>query len=114
MIPSDTGHLFDPITRVARSDAAGARRKVAELEGEVERLLMITESLWQIVKERHSLDDQELVRRMVMIDMRDGKLDGKVATSPPRKCPQCARTLFKNRPRCPYCGEPIAGDPFER
>lgn len=109
--PPDPGSPFS----VARSsETASARRKIDELESQVERLLMITESLWQIVRERENLDDQELIRRMVMIDMRDGKLDGRVAATPPRKCPSCERTLFKNRPRCPYCGEPVAADPFER
>lgn len=112
MLPNDSSApFFHP---AARSDASITLRKTTELEGEIERLLLITESLWEIVKERHGLEDQEIVRRMVMIDMRDGKLDGKVAAKPPGKCPKCARTLFKSRPRCPYCGEPVAGNPFER
>jgi hypothetical protein len=49
-----------------------------------------------------------------VIDMEDGRLDGRVAATPPVPCPKCQRTLAKNRPRCLFCGEPIAADPFQR
>ena len=98
----------------ARSDAATARMDVEMLRSDVERLLMISEALWLILKEQHGFDDNELVKRIVEIDMRDGKLDGRVAATPPRQCPKCNRTLFKNRSRCIYCGEYVVMNPFER
>lgn len=101
-------------SRNTRPSSNDTRTEVNLLESEVERLLMITEALWSILQEKFGYEDQELIKRMVMIDMRDGKLDGKVASSAPGKCPKCDRTLFKKRPRCLYCGEPIAADPFER
>lgn len=109
---------YDSLSNVtasaARSEAASARSDVDLLKADVERLLMITEALWTILKEKHGYEDNELIKRIVTIDMRDGKLDGKVAVSPPQKCPKCDRTLFKNRPRCLYCGEPVIADPFQR
>ena len=48
------------------------------------------------------------------IDLKDGKLDGRVAPTPPVPCPKCQRVLAKNRARCLFCGEPIAADPFQR
>lgn len=111
---ADFQRNLDTGASTARSEAASARSEVAALSLEVERLLMITEALWTILQEKHGFDDDELVRRIVMIDMRDGKLDGKVAPTAPSKCPKCERTLFKHRPRCLYCGEPIALDPFAR
>jgi len=106
--------LSNAATSGARADAAAARSEVDSLKVDVERLLMITEALWMILKEQHGYDDKELIKRIVTIDMRDGKLDGKVAAEPPHKCPKCDRTLFKNRPRCLYCGEPVMPDPFQR
>ena len=88
--------------------------EMLELEEKVERLLIITEALWSILQEKLSLDEQELVRRMVQIDMRDGKLDGRVTPSVPGPCPKCNRTLSKGRPRCMFCGEPITPMPFAR
>ena len=111
-------HTASDFTRASEGiTGAGSERTRHEihlLESEVERLLMITEALWSIVQEKFGYDDQELVRRMVMIDMRDGKLDGKVAAMAPKSCPKCNRTLFKHRPRCLYCGEPVAPNPFDR
>jgi hypothetical protein len=103
-------------------DAAAARRAAArsdnpaveELRSEVERLLFITEALWRILKEKHGLDDNELVKQITMIDLADGKLDGRVAPRPPQPCPKCQRVLAKNRPRCLFCGEPVVFDPFQR
>lgn len=96
------------------SPASQTTSEIRLLESEVERLLMITEAMWSILQEKFGYEEQELIKRMVMIDMRDGKLDGKVAAGLPKKCPKCDRTLFKKRPRCLYCGEPVAADPFER
>jgi hypothetical protein len=92
----------------------GLRSDVDQMKSDVERLLMITEALWQILKEKHGYEDAELLKRVMTIDMRDGRLDGKVAAQAPQKCPHCGRTLFKARPRCLYCGEYVAVDPFLR
>jgi hypothetical protein len=109
--PGTSGHST---ASAARSEAAPARSELESLKMDAERLLMITEALWMILKEKHGLDDNDLVRRIVEIDMRDGKLDGKLPAEAPRKCPKCERTLFKKMPRCLYCGEPVAPEPFER
>lgn len=102
----------------SRVPAAGAKRgsesEIAELKYEVERLRIISEALWRIVHEKLGLDEKELIRQITLIDMEDGKLDGRVAPTPPQPCPKCQRTLAKNRPRCLFCGEPIAVDPFQR
>lgn len=108
--------MFKP-TALSRETAPPGRLRdgeIAELQGEVERLLLITEALWRILKEKHGLDDNELVKQITMIDIEDGKLDGRKPAKPPQPCPKCGRTLGKNRPRCLFCGEPIAADPFER
>ena len=101
----------DPLAVRPSSIAAG---DVAQLEAQVERLLMITEALWTILKEKHGLDEQELLRQMVQIDLRDGRLDGRVAATPPEPCPKCQRTVAKRSVRCMFCGEPLMTNPFAR
>jgi hypothetical protein len=88
--------------------------EIEDLKFQVERLLILTEALWGFVKEQHGIDDAELVRRMVLVDMKDGKLDGRVSKTPPTPCPKCRRVVGRHRPRCLYCGEPIAPEPFAR
>ncbi|MGC3991856.1 MAG: hypothetical protein QM796_19610 [Chthoniobacteraceae bacterium] len=87
---------------------------IEEMKGQIERLLLITEALWKILKEQHGYQDEELIKQITLIDLADGALDGRKAPSPPGKCPHCQRTLIKHRPRCLYCGELVASDPFQR
>ena len=96
------------------SSRAADRSRVEHLQLDVEKLLMITEVLWTVLKEKHGYSDEDLISRIHEIDMRDGKLDGKVAKQGPLLCPKCNRTLIGKRPICLYCGMPIALDPFER
>tara|TARA_B100000949_G_C14165343_1_gene400940 strand:+ start:487 stop:834 length:348 start_codon:yes stop_codon:yes gene_type:complete len=100
--------------RAASSAARSAKTEVALLESEIERLLMISEALWSILKEQYEYDDNELLRRVQQIDKRDGRLDGKVAKSEPLSCTNCGRTLGKRRATCFYCGSPVAAGPFTR
>jgi hypothetical protein len=85
-----------------------------QLRADVERLYFITEALWRILREKHGLEDQEIIRQIAAIDMEDGHLDGRKAPQPPQPCPKCGRTLTKQRVKCMYCGEFIAVNPFDR
>jgi len=98
----------------AAEEVSAAREEVALLKADIEKLLMISEALWTLLKENHGHTDEELTRRIEAIDLRDGKLDGKVAKGPPRRCPTCNRTLLGRRPVCLYCGQRIALGAFER
>ncbi len=110
--------LHDPVAmqsaREASSEARRAGSKAEQLQFDVDRLLMITEALWMIMKEQHGYDDAELQRLVTEIDMRDGKLDGRVARTAPVKCPKCGKTLLKKRPRCIYCGHAAPPRLFEK
>jgi len=85
-----------------------------DIKAELERLYLITEALWRILKEKNGLDDNEIIRQIALIDMEDGRLDGRKAKTPPKPCPKCGRTLNKQRMKCMYCGELVAANPFER
>lgn len=92
----------------------GPATESAYLRQEIERLLILNEAMWTLLQKKLGLEDADLIREMVQIDMRDGKLDGKVAATGPEACPACGRTLFKHRPRCLYCGELVPPKPFQR
>ena len=98
----------------ASSKASDAQSKIQMLKYDVEKLLMITEALWGILKDEHGFDEEELIRRVQEIDLRDGVLDGKVKSSGPARCPDCDRPLIGKRPICLYCGTEIQRDLFER
>ena len=95
--------------------AADVRTQTENMQFDVEKLLMITEALWTLMKEQHGYSDDDLIRVIQDIDLRDGKLDGKVAKAEVRPdCPQCGRKLIGKRPVCLYCGTEVALNPFDR
>jgi len=98
----------------SRSDAARNEGDIRALKNEVDRLSIICEALWEMLAERHGLEEIDLVDKMTQIDLRDGKLDGKKdQKEPPRDCPRCKRTLLTDRPICLYCGEVTLPRPFK-
>ena len=117
---SSAVHLMDKQNRdggesVSRA-ATDVRAQNEIIQCDVEKLFMLTEALWTILKEKHGCTDAELVQRVQEIDLRDGKLDGKVAKVNP-DCPKCSRKLMGKRPVCLYCGAEVTrGDlaPFSR
>jgi hypothetical protein len=123
-----TGIFYSASTAIASTQAYHASQEASRasskakevsdhlglIKVDVEKLLMISEALWTILKEKHGYTDDELIRRIENIDLRDGKLDGKVAKSPAKPCPACNRVLIGNRPVCLYCGQTVKRKPFER
>lgn len=103
---------------VAAEQAHAAANRVAEqivhMQADIERLLMITEGLWTILKDEHGYEDEDLVRRVLEVDLKDGKIDGKVAARKPGDCPHCNRPLSQDRRFCLYCGEPTPVNLFAR
>jgi len=102
----------------ANRTANDALRQGELLQCDVEKLFMLTEALWTILKEKHGCTDAELVRRVNEIDLRDGRLDGKVANETVAPdCTHCGRKIIGNRPVCLYCGaeaHPTEAEPFRR
>lgn len=98
----------------ARSEARGARSAVDLARWDIERLLMITEALWTLMKQQHGYTDADLIRLVAEIDARDGRMDGRVAPEPPEPCRFCGRMTARHRPTCLYCGKPVIESPFTR
>jgi len=117
---SSAAHLMEA---QGRNDSESVSRTTTDvrtqnefIQCDVEKLFMLTEALWTILKEKHGCTDAELVQRVQEIDLRDGKLDGKVAKVNP-DCPKCSRKLMGKRPVCLYCGAEVARvdlQPFSR
>lgn len=91
----------------AKAKAREANTEVMQLKLKMEKVMMITEALWMLLKETNKFTDEDLKERIRQVDLRDGKLDGKVAAELPNKCPKCGQTLQKNMNACFYCGAQI-------
>jgi hypothetical protein len=98
----------------AAERAGEARTSMLFMQADIERLLMITEEFWNILKEKHGYTDEDLIQRVQAIDMQDGRLDGRVARQTPTTCPQCGRPAARKRIACMYCGTASTEHPFAR
>jgi len=86
----------------ATAQAKAASKRTIDLKAEtrelrrlVNKLMLVTQALWEIVA-----------------DLRDGRLNGKLKRTV-KKCASCGRTLHNEHSRCLYCGsENLQAGPF--
>jgi DNA repair exonuclease SbcCD ATPase subunit len=87
--------------------AARSRTTAAELDElrtAVDRLALTNQALWELLRERTELTDDELTAKIREVDERDGHADGRMSRET-EKCPSCGRPNSAGRGRCLYCGE---------
>ena len=84
------------------------------LQADIERLFMITEALWTIIKQHTDLNDDHLDNLIGEIDMRDGKPNGRRKKEERPECPACKRKAIGQHKNCLYCGATIKLDPFKK
>ncbi|HQA57766.1 MAG TPA: hypothetical protein PK033_07800 [Acetivibrio sp.] len=80
----------------------------------IERQMIISEAIWELLKEKTGLTDNDLVRKVREIDLRDGVLDGRARSGPPKACPKCGKNMDKGSSTCIYCGHNVPADVFSR
>jgi len=93
----------------AERSAERAAEDVEQLRAEVGRLTLACAALWTLVKE-HGHTDEELLARMQELDLRDGKLDGRMAPEV-ATCAACGRKTKAGRRACLYCGKELPAGP---
>ncbi len=76
--------------------------RVSELEERVDHLSLLSMALWQLVSESTGWSEEELIKRVSALDLRDGKMDVRVLGSV-IECPECHRPLSRRHRRCLYC-----------
>ena len=88
--------------------------KLRDLEQRYERMSLVTNALWQLLKAHTGLTDADLKKYIEKVDLADGVLDGKVARNKgAMDCPKCSRRVLKSATVCAWCGEKLtSGDPF--
>jgi hypothetical protein len=89
--------------RSAASAASSASSEAKEVRRQLDKTLMIVEALWTMLREEHGWTDEQLVERVTEIDLRDGRLDGRVRRTS-RACAECGRMVGADRHVCMWCG----------
>ncbi len=115
-----TGGLdpLNPPDALARKTANAAmqvansqKSEIELLREQVERIALLNQALWELVRERLQLSDADLERIAQEVDLRDGKQDGRLSEHP-LQCPQCGRVSNSRHKKCLYCGLLFEGDAF--
>jgi len=91
---------------MSRSAGASAASQVTgdlyDLGERIDRLLLVVDALWSMLKER-GYTDEDLADRIRSIDAADGSEDG--ARRPrPRRCTKCQSMVEPGRHNCAFCG----------
>ena len=95
----------------AKAAAREASDRARDANERLDQLLLVSAAMWELIRERTNLTEDDLINRVAEIDARDGAADGKI-TSTPQKCPGCQRTLLGKHRRCMYCGAVVPVDLF--
>jgi predicted Zn-ribbon and HTH transcriptional regulator len=93
-------------------EIAEARTRLEALEQQVARLKLLNEALWQLIKEKVGISEDDLYQRAQEIDAQDGRRDGQLSSQPLR-CPECGRISQSRHGRCLYCGLLFDKKPFD-
>ena len=89
-----------------------AERPAKELSRRVDGLELACVGLWELLKSKHGYTDEDLVTMIREVDLRDGKLDGRIRKTA-TNCASCGRQLLTRRsPNCHWCGAEISKGPF--
>ena len=73
------------------------------LEQRIDKLMLITRALWELLQQESKLEEHHLVAKLAEIDLRDGDLDHQLR-QPVLDCPNCGRKLNAHNRHCIYCG----------
>lgn len=91
----------------AKHDVRWCKRRIEELEFSLDRLTLASQALWELVRDRAGITEEELLAKIHEIDLRDGVEDQRI-TPHPSKCAGCGRPLSAKKSRCVYCGTNVS------
>ena len=92
-------------------EAKGGMRRVSQMQRSLDALCLTSVAMWELLSERLGVKEDELLAKIQEIDLRDGRLDGKI-TRPPKQCTACQSPNNPSRSQCMYCGKPLPSTPF--
>ncbi len=96
----------------AQSLASQASGEIKDLQRQVERLSLLNQALWELIREKLQLTDADLERMAQDVDLRDGVADGRI-TARAVRCPTCTRVNNTRHKKCIYCATEFASMLFE-
>jgi len=80
--------------------------KLQDVSDQVDRLSLACQAMWELIRDRTNITEEDLEKKIVEIDGRDGKVDGKIATQS-LTCHACGKPTNSKRSFCVMCGAPL-------
>jgi hypothetical protein len=90
------------------SRLARTQDSVEKVEDRFEKLLLLTEAVWELAAPSLGLTEADLVAKVREIDARSGAVDGRRAIVV-RRCSACQAAIEKGRASCAFCGHAEPG-----
>jgi hypothetical protein len=88
--------------------ASGDTQAMEDVNERVDRLILVVDALWSMLRESGWTDEQ-LAQRIHEIDLSDGLADGR-RTPQARRCTSCDAMIEAGRSACAFCGKPVEGE----
>jgi hypothetical protein len=107
--------LNDQRARQANTDSSLRRTSLDldDLARQFRKMALVNQALYELLKDRTGISDEDLRRKISEIDLRDGTIDGRLDASPLR-CPKCRGAVTAGALSCSNCGVTVAPKyPFE-
>jgi hypothetical protein len=101
--------LNDLHARQSDSDSS-LKRASFDLDGvarHLRKMALVNQALYELLKERTGISDEDLRRKIREIDLRDGAADGRL-DAPPLRCPKCGGSVTAGALSCLTCGATVA------
>lgn len=93
----------------AENETRRFEHRLQMLEQQNERLSLAVMALAEVLAEQRGITEDMIEAKMREIDLRDGKLDGKLRR-PAKLCAACQRPSSPHRSNCLYCGAALPED----
>ena len=93
----------------AEARAGSAQDRMSRVERRLEALSLACQSMWELCSAEFKLSEEQLIAKMQEVDLRDGKLDGRMSPQA-QECERCNRRANARRDKCLYCGHEFAAD----
>lgn len=78
----------------------------ARMQRRIDRLSLGCQAMWELLRDRLGVTEEELTTKMLEVDLRDGSTDGKMSTQI-TDCPKCGAKTNSKRATCVMCGAPL-------
>jgi hypothetical protein len=85
-------------------------QQVRTLEVQIDRLTLALATVTELFCERNEITQEQLALKVREIDLRDGKLDGRISRTENKqvkKCSSCQGVNNELRQTCLYCGKDL-------